>query len=162
MSSPNINQEEYGIELPKRTVSVTSAIVRAKNAEHLFDRDSEEFTAFLDVMDELEGVFEPKQKTELTAGEIKLIDTIIDKNYPNTARQQAAEISKQDKKLAKLLLLDPRYSDTVKEVLKQEEEKDKEKEKEENAFAEIARKSGKRESEIQQRKLAAAKYYGLI
>ena len=60
---------------------------------------------------------EPKRKTTLTDGDRKLIDTLINSNYPSLAQDDAIRIAKTDSRLAEILSLDERYGAGVRKAL---------------------------------------------
>ena len=59
----------------------------------------------------------PERKTTLTDSDRKLIDTLINSNYPSLAQDDAIKIAKADNRLAEILSLDERYGAGVRKAL---------------------------------------------
>lgn len=72
-------------------------------------------------MDEIaQTVPEPERKDALTEDDRKLIDTMIESEYPTIAVGKAVEIARADTRLGEILALDERYGAAVKKALGEE------------------------------------------
>lgn len=109
--------EAYGVEPQKQTLdSVT--ISKMASSIKCFDENNRSYTVFSEMMDSLAATMpEPKRKTTLTDSDRKLIDTLINSNYPSLAQDDAVRIAKADSRLGELLSLDERYGAAVKKAL---------------------------------------------
>lgn len=112
----------YGLE-PIRPQRDAYTITRAVNAPQYFNENHQTYIVFLDMMEKIdETIPKPKVKTSLSENEKKLIDTMLDPAYPTTAARQAAKIAKCDERMAEILILDERYTESVKNALKEASE----------------------------------------
>lgn len=110
-------KKEYKIEPPKQMHN-TMAIIKMTTAIQCFDNNYHSYVSFAKMMDNLEAtITEPKKKTVLTDSDRKLIDVLIDFNYPSLAQEEAIKIAKADSRLREILSLDERYGAAVKKAL---------------------------------------------
>jgi hypothetical protein len=96
----------------------TLTLIRMASSIKCFDENHSTYTAFSEMMEGLAATMpEPKRKTTLTDGDRKLIDTLINSNYPSLAQDDAIRIAKTDSRLAEILSLDERYGAGVRKAL---------------------------------------------
>lgn len=117
-------EKGYGVQTKNPTLDALS-ISRMASAEKCFNEDYYSYTAFSEMMGGLASTMpEPKKKTYLTESDKKLIDALIDPDFPVLAKDRAVKIAKADSKLAEILALDSRYSTAVKDALGEVSEND--------------------------------------
>lgn len=110
-------KKEYGVQTDKPTLD-TLSIARMASAEKCFNEDYPSYTAFCGMMGGLAAtVPKPKKKTYLTESDKKLIDALIDPDFPVLAKDRAVKIAEADSKLAEILALDNRYGAAVRDAL---------------------------------------------
>lgn len=110
-------EETYGIS-PHTPTLDTLTISKMASSSKCFDENYHSYTAFSKIMENIEATMpEPKRKTTLTDKDRKLIDTLINSNYPSLAQDDAVRIAKADSRLGELLSLDERYGAAVKKAL---------------------------------------------
>lgn len=86
-------------KIPKHIAITSDSYLRNKSYEK-----------FLNVMNSATSIMpENKVKRTLTDNDKKLIDALVDSNYPSLASSKVAEICKNSPELAELFLLDERY-----------------------------------------------------
>lgn len=73
----------------------------------------EEFTKAMEKANSI--LPESKIKRELTENDKKLIDLLIDENYPSLAQKRAKELAEADADIGELLALDERYKGVLEE-----------------------------------------------
>lgn len=109
--------ETYGVQPHKQTLD-NLTISKMASSTKCFDEKYHSYTAFSEMMRSLEATMpKPKRKEVLTDDDKKLIDMIINSNYPTLAQDEAVNIAKADEHLAELLALDERYGAAVKTAL---------------------------------------------
>ncbi len=109
--------EAYGVQ-PQKQALDNITISKMAISVKCFDENYRSYTVFSEMMEELAATMpKPERKTTLTDGEKKLIDTLINPQYPLAGQNDAIRIAKTDERLAELLMLDTRYSKSVKEAL---------------------------------------------
>lgn len=109
--------EAYGVQPQKPTLDNIS-ISKMAGSLKCFDERHHPYTAFSEMMQGIAATMpEPKRKTTLTDSDRKLIDTLINSNYPSLAQDDAVRIAKADSRLGELLSLDERYGAAVKKAL---------------------------------------------
>lgn len=114
--------ESYGTKPQKQTLGAMEVSKMATSVK-CFDENHHAFTEFAKMMDGINATIpKPPKKTELTEDDKKLIDLMIEPQYPSLAAGKAAEIAKSDSRLAEILLLDERYGQRVREALGKETE----------------------------------------
>ena len=107
----------YGVQ-PQKPKLDNMAISRMAGSVKCFDESHRPYTVFSEMMGGLAATMpEPKRKTTLTDSDRKLIDTLINANYPSLAKDDAIRIAKADSRLGELLSLDERYGAAVKKAL---------------------------------------------
>lgn len=114
----------------KRAAETLLSQYSGKNAEmsHLLDKDVPQYISvcadsyfksgyeekFTKVMEQAAAILpESKIKRQLTENDKKLIDLLIDSNYPSLAKGRAKELAEADPGIRDLLLLDERYKDVI-------------------------------------------------
>lgn len=114
--------ETYGTELREQALSAMEISKMATSIKCLGE-NYHAYVEFAKMMDNIDATI-PKRskKTELTEDDKKLIDLMIEPQYPSLAAGKAAEIAKSDSRLAEILLLDERYGQRVREALGKETE----------------------------------------
>ncbi len=109
--------QEYGIQPPKQTRDIMT-ISKMASAKKFFDENHAYYAALSEMMDSLDATMpKPKRKTELTDYDRKLIDTLVNSNYPAIAQDDAVRIAKADSRLGEILSLDERYGAAVRKAL---------------------------------------------
>lgn len=109
--------EAYGMQPQKQTLGAME-ISKMATSIKFFDENSRVYTEFAKMVDSINATIpKPQKKTELTEGDKSLIDSLIDYQYPNTARAKAVEIAGKDERLKELLQLDTRYKDAIQKSL---------------------------------------------
>ncbi len=110
----------YGAKVqPQKLDNLT--IARMSSSIKCLNENYDSYTAFSEMMGELSATMpEPKGKTTLTESDKKLIDIMIEPQYPALAASKAVEIAKSDERLAEILRLDSRYSQEVRKALGEE------------------------------------------
>lgn len=113
-----------------RTANMLLNSYSGKGAEmaHLLDNDVPNYISvsadaffrcgyekkFIDAMEKANSILpESKVKRELTENDKKLIDLLIDSNYPSLAQSRAKELAAESPDIRNLLVLDSRYKETV-------------------------------------------------
>lgn len=109
--------EAYGIPSQKQMLDNVT-ISKMASSVKCFDENYRPYAVFSDIMGEIAAtVPEPERKTVLTDSDRKLIDTLINSNYPSLAKDDAIRIAKADERLGELLLLDERYGKAVRAAI---------------------------------------------
>lgn len=109
--------EAYGMQPQKQTLGAME-ISKMATSIKFFDENSRVYTEFAKMVDSINATIpKPQKKTELTEDDKILIDSLIDYQYPNTARAKAVEIAGKDERLKELLQLDTRYKDAIQKSL---------------------------------------------
>lgn len=126
--SPNKTAEEtsrklaeaYGMQPQKQTLGAVE-ISKMATSIKCFEANCRSYVEFARMMDSINATLpKPPKKTELTEDDRKLIDLMIEPQYPSLAADKAVEIAKCDEKLAELLGLDERYGQRVRKALGKE------------------------------------------
>lgn len=109
--------EAYNVQ-PQRQVLDTMSIVKMTSAPSFFDESYPSYAEFTKMLDDMEATLpQPERKTELTEEDRRLIDTLINSDYPTLAQSDAIKIAKADSRLAEILSLDERYGAGVRRAL---------------------------------------------
>lgn len=109
--------ENYGTQPQKQMMGAVEISKMATSIKY-FDENNRAFAEFAKMMDGINATLpETSKKTELTKDDKILIDSLIDYQYPNTARAKAVEIAGKDERLKELLELDERYKDAIEKSL---------------------------------------------
>ena len=113
--------ETYGVQpRQKQTLGVMETTKMATSI-NCFSENYRPYSELIKVMDDIDATIpKPPKKTELTEDDRKLIDLMIEPQYPSLAAGKAVEIAKKDERLSELLKLDSRYGQKVREALGEE------------------------------------------